>query len=260
MIVSGPARAEVLPDMVESEILLACPAFRTLPTSALQALARVGRPTRFRRGERISPLINPPRRLILLLDGMAKLVAPTMNGHERIVYVFRRGDLTGSRVFLDQSSESAYEIAAMTRVDGVVFDLADFLAVGREHPEVLLVVTATFSRRLTHLADRLLAAMSEEVSVRLCRLLLDFLEESDRGSEQFVPLAQPLTHETMANIVGASRPHTSTVLSDLEDRGVVRRQRRTILVRPSGLEAVVRHEIRLDDDLQDGTRPTRRVS
>ena len=191
---------------------------------------------------------------------MAKLAGPTPQGHERIVYVFRRGDLIGSRVFLDHSPESAYEIVAMTSVDGLVFDLADFLDIGREHPDVLLNVTATFSRRLSRLADGLLAAMSEEVPVRLCRLLLDFLEETDRGSDDFVPLAQPLTHETMANIVGASRPHTSTVLSELEHLGVVRRKRRTLLVRPSGLAAVVRHEIRLDGDRRDGIRPTRRVS
>src|SRR5687767_3752339 len=113
--------------MVQAELLQVCPGFRTLPPATLQALARVARRAVFRRGERISPLIDPPRRLILLLGGMAKLAGPTTQGRERIVYVCRRGDLIGSRVFLDHSPESAYEIVAMTSVDGLGFDFARFL-------------------------------------------------------------------------------------------------------------------------------------
>jgi DNA-binding GntR family transcriptional regulator len=55
-----------------------------------------------------------------------------------------------------------------------------------------------------------------------------------------VPLAHRLTHETMAQMVGASRPHTSTVLRDLERDGAV--QRRTssgLLVRPLRLRQIV---------------------
>ena len=76
-------------------------------------------------------------------------------------------------------------------------------------------------------------------------LLLDFVDDGMRGSDELVPLSHTLTHETMANIVGASRPHTSSVLAELERREVVRRRRRDLLVRPSGLLAVIGHEIDL---------------
>jgi CRP-like cAMP-binding protein len=77
------------------------------------------------------------------------------------------------------------------------------------------------------------------VSMRLCRLLLDFADIGDDGSDRFVRLAHPLTHETMAHIVGASRPHTSTVLSELEQQGIVKRQRRDLLVHPQRLAEMV---------------------
>jgi CRP/FNR family cyclic AMP-dependent transcriptional regulator len=127
----------------------------------------------------------------------------------------------------------------MTRLSGVVLDLADFQAITEEHPEVLIAVTQNLTRRLERLTGRLMGVMSEEVSMRLCRLLLDFVEAGQNGSDAFVRLVHPLTHETMAHIVGASRPHTSTVLSDLEKAGIVKRQRRDLLVNPQRLAETI---------------------
>jgi CRP-like cAMP-binding protein len=81
-----------------------------------------------------------------------------------------------------------------------------------------------------------MAATSEDVVVRLCRLLLDFVDEASRESDDFVGLEHPLTHETMAAIIGASRPHTSSVLAELEVLNVVRRRGRKLLVNPVGLK------------------------
>jgi CRP-like cAMP-binding protein len=228
--------------MVSSDLFLASRAFRDLLPASLDALAQRARMITFRRDERISPLINPPKRLLLIQSGVAKLTAATIDGHERIIYVFRPGDLVGARVLIEQSPEAAYEIIAMSSVNALSVDLADLQAVGREHPDVLIAVTSAFARRLERLTDRLMAAMSEEVSVRLCRLLLDFVEEDRHGSGDFVHLEHPLTHETMAHIVGASRPHTSSVLADLEMRGVVKRNRRDLLVCPEMLAEIVKQD------------------
>lgn len=225
--------------MVSHEVLLTCPALRQLGSGALDAIASRARTIEFRRGERVAGLVDPPKRLVFLLAGLAKLSAATADGRERIVYVFRPGDIVGSRVLIGKSVESDYEVVAMTKLSGVVLDLADFQAITEEHPEVLIAVTQNLTRRLDRLTARLMGVMSEEVSLRLCRLLLDFVEVEQNGSDGFVRLVHPLTHETMAHIVGASRPHTSTVLSDLEKEGIVKRQRRDLLVHPQRLAEMI---------------------
>ena len=225
--------------MITLDLLRTSPALSELRPTSLDAIARRAKTIEFRQNERVAGLINPPKRLVFLLAGLAKLSAATVDGRERIVYVFRPGDIVGSRVLLERTLESDYEVVAMTRLSGVVLDLADFQAIAEEHPEVLIAVTQTLTRRLDRLTARLMGVMSEEVSVRLCRLLLDFADGSADGSDEFVRLAHPLTHETMAHIVGASRPHTSTVLSDLEQQGIVKRQRRDLLVNPQRLAKMV---------------------
>ena len=225
--------------MVTRDLLLTNPALRELSPGALDAIARRAKPIEFRRGERVAGLVDPPKRLVFLLAGLAKLSAATVDGRERIVYVVRPGDIVGSRVLLGKSLESEDEVVAMTRLSGVVLGLADFQEIAEEHPEVLIAVTRNLMRRLDRLTARLMGVMSEEVSMRLCRLLLDFVDAGQNAPDEFVRLAHPLTHETMAHIVGASRPHTSTVLSDLEKEGIVKRQRRDLLVNPQRLAKMV---------------------
>jgi CRP-like cAMP-binding protein len=207
----------------------------------LQDLARVARVVEYSAGDRVVPLIKPPQQVLIVLSGLMKLVGVSPNGVERIIYVYRPGDIMGSRVLLEESPEAAYEIVAMHAARAVVVNKQDFLNIADTHSELLMIVTREFSRRLTGLTSRMLAAMSEDVPVRLGQLLLDFAVSEPQSVEEFVPLTYPLTHEAMAQIIGASRPHTSTVLRDLEDMGLVRRRSdRGLLLRPSALERMVR--------------------
>ena len=67
-------------------------------------------------------------------------------------------------------------------------------------------------------------------------LLLELAEDRTGPRREFVPLTHPLTHEQMAQAVGASRPHVSSVLRDLEEAGAVRRGRgRDLRVAPARL-------------------------
>lgn len=215
------------------------PALASLSAEAKSELAQVAREVRFDPGQRIVTLFRPLQDIIFVIEGLAKLSGVAMNGIERIIYVYRPGSIIGSRVLLDKSPESSFEIVAMQRVRGAAITKRDFLAVGRRHPDLLVAVTGEFSRRLDHMTGRVLAAMSAEVPVRLSQLLLDFAS-MERAESDFVPLAYSLTHETMAQIIGASRPHTSTVLRDLERIGAVqRRSRRGLLVHPDRLREIL---------------------
>lgn len=227
--------------MIDSELLKGVPCLADAPPAALQDLARVARVVEYSAGDRVVPLIKPPQQVLIVLSGLMKLVGVSPNGVERIIYVFRPGDIMGSRVLLEESPEAAYEIVAMHAARAVVVNKQDFLKIADTHSELLMIVTREFSRRLTGLTSRMLAAMSEDVPVRLGQLLLNFAVSDSQSVEEFVPLTYPLTHEAMAQIIGASRPHTSTVLRDLEDMGLVRRRSdRGLLLRPSALERMVR--------------------
>lgn len=217
----------------------ACRPLRHLPAPARDALMERAHEVRLRSRERLIAMGQPPQRLLILTDGLAKLVGVSVNGHERILFVHRPGDLVGPTVLLDHFDHD-YEVAAMTAVQALSISRRDLLAVGRVHPSVLLTIAQEISRLLVGMTQRLMSATSVEVSVRLSQLLLEFAPLNGAGDGELVPLEVPLTQEVMAQIVGASRPHTSTVLRELEHAGaVLRRSRQGLLVRRETLQSIV---------------------
>lgn len=235
--------------MTTLDALSNCRSLSSLPDSAREALLETAREVRFGGGERLIPIGQPPQRLLILTDGLAKLVGVSVNGHERILYVYRPGDLVGPTVLLD-NFEQDYEVTAMGGVRAQAISRRDLLAVGRRHPSIIMAVAQEVSRLLVGMTERLMRATSVEVSVRLSQLLLEFAHQNGDDDSTMVPLSFPLTQEVMAQIVGASRPHTSTVLRDLEDIGaVLRRSRRGLLVRPLQLRGIVEEE-----EMHEGNR------
>jgi len=224
---------------VSVETLSASGPLADLSGPTRQAIAEYAREIEFRSGERLIPLGQPPQRLLILTEGLAKLVGISINGQERILCIYRPHDMVGPSVVMD-SLENEHEVAAMSSGRALALSRRDLLIIGRSHPSLIMALAREVSRQLVAMTARVMTATSAEVPVRLSQLLLDFADGHGADGEGFVPLAHPLTHESMAQIIGASRPHTSTVLRDLEGRGAVqRRSGRGLLVRPSRLQTIV---------------------
>lgn len=224
---------------VTLDLLQNCRPLKALSEPSRRALSEVARDVTFHSGDRLIPLGQPPQRLLIMVAGLAKLVGVSANGHERILYVYRPGDLVGPTVLLDNFRHD-YEVAAMSPVRALAVGRRDLLMVGRQHPSIIVAVAQEVSRLLVAMTERVMAATSAEVPVRLSQLLLEFAHPNGNAPAELVPLSYPLTHEAMAQIVGASRPHTSTVLRDLEYLGAVQRKsRRGLLVRTARLAEIV---------------------
>lgn len=190
-------------------------------------------------GQRLVPFVRPARQLLVILDGLAKVAGVTGSGDEVIVAMHRPGDLIDSSLFIEPSVLKCESIAVRP-VRAAAISRLDFLAITREHPAVLVAVAQEVSASLVRLTNRMMARMSLPVPARLCQALLDFAEADGRPDDVLVPLSYPLTQETMAGIIGASRPYTSVAIRDLELAGAVQRKSpRGLLVRRSALRQMV---------------------
>lgn len=218
-----------------------CRSLAELTEPAAEAVAEHAREVAFRARERLIPLGQPPERLLILTEGLAKLVGVSVTGHERILNIYRPDDMVGPSVLME-SPKNDLEVAAMSHVRALSVSRRDLLIVCRAHPSLILSLAREVSRQLMAMTDRVLTATSAEVPIRLSQLLLEFADATEGGRESLVPLAHPLTQESMSQIIGASRPHTSTVLRNLEACGAVqRRSGRGLLVRPARLQHIVEY-------------------
>ncbi|MFN2383206.1 MAG: Crp/Fnr family transcriptional regulator [Gemmatimonadota bacterium] len=215
------------------------PALARLRHEDRVALAGRARSVRYAPGQRLVPLASPPRQLLILLDGLAKVSGVTGLGDECIVAIHRPGDLIDSSLFAEPSMLHC-ECIALRPVRAAVVSRPDFLALAREHPAVLVAVAQEVSANLVRLTNRMMMRMSLPVPARLCQALLDFAEVGGGADDVLVPLTHRLTQETMAGMIGASRPYTSVAIRDLETVGALQRKSsRGLLVRRSQLRAMV---------------------
>lgn len=219
----------------------ACPPLAGLSLSTRLRLAGASREIRFAAGARIVSIAKPLLDLLILLEGWAKLVGVTEEGVERILYLYRPCEIIGSRVLLDKSAESPYEVVAMENVHMLAIPRKAFVEISNDDPELIESVTRVLLNRVDRLMTGMLAAMSVDASLRLSKLLLDFAADAAPSAEGFVALDHSPTHETLAQIIGASRPHTTTLLRRLEREGAVRRLKpRGLLVNPARLQERLR--------------------
>ena len=216
-----------------------CSCLRGLTPGAMNAVAECARSTSFVPGDRLIGLGEPPSRLLILIQGLAKMVGVPEHGQERIVFLFRRPDMVGPSVLME-GNVTEHEVVAMEHVRALAISRRDLLVIGRSHPSILLALAREVSRQLVTITERIMDATSAQVPVRLSKLLLEFAGGNGSPPSELVPLEHALTHDTMARIIGASRPHTSATLRLLEECDAVRRQSRSgLLVRPSRLRMIV---------------------
>ena len=101
---------------------------------------------------------------------------------------------------------------------------AAFMNCLKEHSEVAMLVIRNLVKRL-RAADRKIESLAlVDVSGRVARLLIDMAQEIDG---KLVVVRAPAKQE-IARMIGASREMVSRVVKELELRGLIRIERRSI--------------------------------
>ena len=221
--------------MIGPEALRLGAVFGKLPDSVLSSLADCAVESRF---EPSRPLVAPdaPPAVHLILEGFARR-STVFRGAECALEFPGSGDLVGTRYLLGNPSREDV-VVAIDRVRAATFAPRELLALGGRHPEIVMGIASVYARRLSGIQERALAATTETVSSRLGQLLLEFVAREDRHSTEFVALPHRLTHSSIAQAVGASRPYTTVMISELVERGALRRGVRMLYVRPALLQEI----------------------
>ena len=117
-------------------------------------------------------------------------------------------------------------------------DLAGLIA---ESPELASAVVAGMTRRLTELQTLIEHLLVRDTSVRLVTTLLTLAKGFGRPTaEGMTAITLPLTHQSLANMIGSNRVTVTRKLLELQEQGLVRSLgRNAIAVDPDKLRAHV---------------------
>ncbi len=118
-------------------------------------------------------------------------------------------------------------------------DLAGLIAAS---PELASAVVAGMTRRLTELQTLIEQLLVRDTSVRLVTTLLTLSKGFGRPTaDGMTAIALPLTHQSLANMIGSNRVTVTRKLLELQEHGIVRSLGRNALaVDPDKLRNYVR--------------------
>ena len=202
-----------------------------------EQVARVCPERRFGKGDVIFAPGDPPDALYVLTSGLVALSYLSDDGQESILRVFGPGDVFGE-VFLTVRARP-FQAKALSACVVTVIPAKTFLYLLSTIPRIGFNFACVLSRHLVEMALDRAQASHRWSGQRLALALLKLGAAHGVKKEEGTAITLPLTHQILADMIGASRETVTRHLRRLKRQGVVSQHGRTLLIQAPRLRALV---------------------
>lgn len=211
------------------------PLFAGLPEDILTDLSARAVHRRYRRDSVVFVQGEYGTRCYVILSGSVKISAYAPDGREAVLAVLGPGDVFGELSLFDEAPRSA-DATVIEEAELLSLDDAALTEAVRAHPELAVSLLAVLSRRLRRANERFQDAAFFDVTGRVARRLADLSARHGVTGEDGVLVDVPLSQESLAKMIGATRESVNKALAGLTRRGLVRRSgQRYVLTDVEGL-------------------------
>jgi CRP/FNR family transcriptional regulator len=169
------------------------------------------------------------RHVYFLKQGRVKICQPAQDGKDVILWFCFAGDMFGmaeaaqggGRIVHAQSCEAS-EVLVLSQTE-----LTEYL---RTHTDAALLIMQVMAGRLRALGDVIVNLINDDARTRIIKLILRLATRHGLRVGQDIHLNIQLTHQEIADMVGATRQTVSGVLGDLQRQGLMRLENRRIRI------------------------------
>jgi len=222
---------------VEADTLSRFEGFANIPRAKLTHLAAAMSVWRFQRRERIFARNEVANNLYILLDGAAKLSAFNKAQQPVLVTLVPPGETFGISALLPapvhQFQCDAFTDCVLARIDAQQFV---HITLGVSLLDFRTVMRIAVGQRMD-LLTRYLTMLRLPVQDRLLTAFAELSFKFGARHEQGTLLTIPLTHQDLAELVGATRQIITLHLRDLERDGAIIRDRRRLILVPGRMSS-----------------------
>jgi CRP/FNR family cyclic AMP-dependent transcriptional regulator len=210
--------------MSTADFLTTVPLFKSLAQAEVAAFSLLAREKSYPKGSVILFEDDPGDSLFVVREGRVKVVLVAEDGREVILGMLGVGEHFGELALIDDQPRSAH-VVAMEDSTLLVLRREDFRRRVEQSPAVAWALLIDLSRRLRRADDKIGSLVLLDVPGRIARLILDAAAE---GGTEFID--KPLTHQTIAHVIGASRETVSRAMREFVEAGWISTERRRIKV------------------------------
>jgi CRP-like cAMP-binding protein len=173
---------------------------------------------------------DPGQTVLLLARGRVKIKAITPDGRETIFAFIEAGEVFGELALVDAEPRREYAEAVE---DSLVLALPrdEVLWLMERRPDVALHVTKLLGFRRRRVENRLRNILFRSTRERTVALVLELLEShGQRMPTGAWEVRLRLSHQELANLIGATRESVTLALGRLQREGLITMHRRLIRV------------------------------
>ena len=239
---SEPMRAPYGLEIIES--CMACPhredrLFCNLPPPAVQKLAAITSAAAYPKGATLFVEGQSPRGVFVLCTGKVKLSTSSADGRSLILRISESGEVLGLPATV---TGKPYELTAdvIEPTQANFISRQDFLQFLREHGEAALRVAQQLGETYhSAISEMRTIGLSHSAAEKLARFLLE-LSPRDNKAESEITATLTLTHEEIAQTIGASRETVTRLFSDFKKKQLVQVKGSTVIIKnKAGLESLL---------------------
>ena len=203
------------------------PLFSDISATECREIVSAAHEKHFARRQTIFMEGDPVRRVVLLTSGSAKIVQLGQSGAEVILGVRGPGEVVGTVGLRpeDRHSSTALALAPST---AFVWDAGVFETFSQRSMLLRRNIIQILCQQLHELEERYREISTEKVSVRLSHQLVRLLNQLGRRVNGRLEIR--LSREELAQLTGTTLFTVSRLLSDWNQRGIVRTRREAVSV------------------------------
>ena len=179
--------------------------------------------------------------LFLVNRGTIRLMAGTPSGGEKILALYSAGDLFGEEVINRSRTYKAHAVAhEESWVSVLAANKLDELA--KRVPRIALNLARILNAKVASNWREIEALSFESTENRVARTLALLSSRHGRpvaSHPGFKKLTLSLTHEHISQLVGANRPHVSSILSKFKQKGTIKYRNRKILIHEEKVQSLL---------------------
>ena len=219
-----------------SDFLATVPLLQGLDGAELTRLGELMRERSYPKGSIILFEDDPGDSLFIVRAGRVKVVLVGEDGREVILTILGPGEHFGELSLIDGQPRSAHVIA-IEDTQLLVLRREDFRKRVEQSPALAWALLTALSRRLRRADEQIGRLVLLDVHGRIAKLLLDAA-----GPDGVIE--KRLTHQTIAQMIGASRETVSRAMREFQERGLIGVQRRQISIADrAGLQRAAQAQI-----------------
>jgi CRP/FNR family transcriptional regulator len=216
------------------ENCIACPhreerLFCNLPSTAVQRLSEITSASTYPKEAMLFVEGQAARGVFILCSGRVKLSTSSVDGRTLIVRIADAGEVLGLPATV---TGKPYELTAnvLEPTQANFISRTDFLGFLREHGEASLRVAQQLGETYhAAIAEMRSIGLSHSAGEKLARFLLDWCASHGHGKGE-IRARLTLTHEEIAQTIGASRETVTRLLADFKKRQLLQIQGSTLII------------------------------